>query len=162
MVKATDEQILASARGRIRELHEAAPDSIGDRFCFQAISCTGGGREILFQCKTLDWMRNAFGTLHGGMCAAVVDQAMGFAAYCVKPGEGITPTVQMQVEYHSPLSPGKDIFVRVQVVSTGKTLMHLAAQAWQADREEQLCLSATGLYFYKPMKADPPEPKKFC
>ena len=152
MVMTADERMLAAVRERIRELHAFAPDSIGDRLEFRVISCSGGGGECLFECRTSDWMRNAFGTLHGGMCATVMDQAMGFVAYCVKPGEGITPTVQMQVEYHSPLIPGKSIFVRVQVVSAGKTLIHMAAQAWQTDREDTLCLSATGLYFYKPIK----------
>ena len=155
MFQATDEQMLSAVRGRIRQLHEYAPDSIGDRMNYQLLSCTGGGREYLFQCQTFDWMRNAPGTLHGGMCATVVDQAMGFIAYCIKPGEGIAPTVQMQVEYHCPLIPGKEGLVRVQVVSAGKTLMHLSAQAYQADQPDRLCLSATGLYFYKPMKMEP-------
>lgn len=155
MFQATDEQMLASVRDRIRQLHEYAPDSIGDRMDYQLISCTGGGREYFFQCRTFDWMRNAPGTLHGGMCATVVDQAMGFVAYCIKPGEGIAPTVQMQVEYHRPLIPGKEVLVRVQVVSAGKTLMHLSAQAYQADQPDALCLSATGLYYYKPMKMEP-------
>ena len=155
MFQATDEQMLAAVRERIRQLHEYAPDSIGDRMDYQLISCTGGGWEYLFRCRTFDWMRNAPGTLHGGMCATVVDQAMGFVAYCIKPGEGIAPTVQMQVEYHRPLIPGKDVLVRVQVVSAGKTLMHLAAQAYQADQQDALCLSATGLYFYKPMRMEP-------
>ena len=149
MFQATDEQMLASVRDRIRQLHEYAPDSIGDRMGYQLISCTGGGREYFFQCRTFDWMRNAPGTLHGGMCAT------GFVAYCIKPGEGIAPTVQMQVEYHRPLIPGKEVLVRVQVVSAGKTLMHLSSQAYQADQPDALCLSATGLYFYKPMKMEP-------
>ena len=54
----------------------------------------------------------------------------------------------MQVEYHRPLIPGKEVLVRVQVVSAGKTLMHLSSQAYQADQPDAICLSATGLYFY--------------
>ena len=42
MFQATDEQMLASVRDRIRQLHEYAPDSIGDRMGYQLISCTGG------------------------------------------------------------------------------------------------------------------------
>ena len=43
MFRAADEQMLASVRDTIRQLHESAPDSIGDRRAFQLISCTGGG-----------------------------------------------------------------------------------------------------------------------
>lgn len=154
MFQATDEKMLAAVGYRIRQLHECAPDSIGDRMNYRLLSCTGGGREYLFSCRTFDWMRNGPGTLHGGMCATVMDQAMGFVAYCIKPGEGIAPTVEMHMEYHRPLVPGKEVHVRVQVVSAGKTLMHLAAQAYQADQPDRLCLSATGLYCYKPIKAD--------
>ena len=43
MFQAADEQMLVSVRDRIRQLHESAPDSIGDRMSYQLISCTGGG-----------------------------------------------------------------------------------------------------------------------
>ena len=156
------EEMLKIVRERIRELHAVAPGSIGDQMQYELLSCTGGGREYLFRCRTFDWMRNGPGTLHGGMCATVVDQAMGFVAYCVKPGEGIAPTVQMQVEYHRPLIPGKDVQIQVKVVAVGKTLMHLSAEAYVQERPEKLCLSATAIYFYQPLRAgtEPGFPKK--
>lgn len=116
---------------------------------YRLVSCDPEAGEYTLSCKTFEWMRNFQGTLHGGLCATVVDQAMGFIAYCVKPGEGISPTVQLQVNYHRPLIPGEDVLVRVRVVSVSKRLMHLSAEASLASAPEKICITSTGMYFYK-------------
>lgn len=134
---------------RIAQLHEIAPGSIGDMMNYRVLECCGKTGECLLECDTFPWMRNAQGTLHGGMCATVVDQAMGFVAYCVKAGEGLAPTVQMQVEYHRPLLPGSSAMIRVRVVSESKSLMHLSAEVYQSTAPDKLCLTASGVYFYK-------------
>ncbi len=132
---------------RIAELHEIAPGSIGDQMGYEVLEA--GEDHILLRCRTFDWMRNGPGTLHGGMCATVVDQAMGFVAYCIKPGEGTAPTVQMQVEYHRPLIPGESVMVDVEVVSQTKSLMHLSSRAALESAREKVCLTASATYFYK-------------
>lgn len=149
-VSKSNGEIPALVRSRIAALHKIAPDSIGDRMAFQLLDCDAAAGEYTLTCRTESWMRNAAGTLHGGMCAAVVDQAMGFLAYCVKPGEGQAPTVQLQVSYHRPLIPGEDVIVRVKVVSVTRSLMHLSAEASLVSSPERVCVSATAIYFYKP------------
>lgn len=139
-------------KDRIALLEKVVPGSIGDLMKFHLISCDPDGGEYTLGCSTGEWMRNVAGTLHGGMCATIVDQAMGFIAYCVKPGEGIAPTVQMQVSYHRPLIPGKDVIVRVHVASVTKSLMHLSAQAALAEAPDRICLTSSGVYFYKPLE----------
>ena len=137
-------------KDRIQLVHDQIPGSIGDLMKFHLISCDPDAGVYTLGCSTGEWMRNVAGTLHGGMCATIVDQAMGFIAYCVKPGEGIAPTVQMQVSYHRPLIPGKDVIVRVKVLSVTRSLMHLTAEAFLAEEPEKVCLTSTGIYFYKP------------
>lgn len=136
-------------QGLIQSLHEQAEGSIGDIFRFRLISCDENGKEIVFQCSTERWMANAYGTLHGGMSAAIMDQAMGFAAFTSISGEGITPTVQMQQSYHYPLIPGKTVIVRVHIVSSSRSLLHLSAELFQEDCPERLCVSGTSVYFKK-------------
>ena len=92
-------------------------------------------------------------TLHGGMCAAVLDQAMGVVAYSLKTEDGTCPTVQMEVEYHRPLIPGEGILVKVRVISMTKSLINLTAEAFRASRQDKICLSGSGIFFRKP--ADP-------
>jgi len=134
---------------RIAQLHAVAPGSIGDLMEYRLIRWDDDLRVYTFTCKTFDWMRNGPGTLHGGMCATVIDQAMGFVAYCAKPGEGIAPTVSMQVSYHRPLIPGQDVIVTVRVLSLTKSLMHFTAEAALNHAPQKLCLSGSATYFYK-------------
>lgn len=150
---AEDISMKETVRNRIALLHEVVPGSIGDQMQFQLVDCDPDRGVYTLSCKTFDWMRNVAGTLHGGMCATIVDQAMGFIAYCVKPGEGIAPTVQLQVTYHRPLIPGEDVLVKIRVISVTKSLMHLAAEASLAGSPDRVCLTSTASYFYKPSPA---------
>lgn len=140
-------------RDRLALVREVVPGSIGDLMEFQLLDCDPEAGEYRLGCKTAPWMRNVAGTLHGGMCATIVDQAMGFIAYCVKPGEGTAPTIQMQVSYHRPLIPGEDVIVKVKVVSVTRSLMNLTAEAALAESPDRVCLTASGTYFYKPSRA---------
>jgi acyl-coenzyme A thioesterase PaaI-like protein len=134
---------------RIAELHAVAPGSIGDQMHYRLVRWDDEAREYVFSCRTFDWMRNGPGTLHGGMCATVIDQAMGFVAYCAKPGEGIAPTVSMQTSYHRALIPGQDVIVTVRMLSRTRSFMHFTAEAAQESAPEKLCLSGSATYFYK-------------
>lgn len=134
---------------RLGQLHSAVPGSIGDMLQLELTAADPAAGIYDLRCKTMDWMRNIAGTLHGGMCATLVDQAMGCVAYCAKPGEGAAPTVEMNVSYHRPLIPGEDVLIRVQLVSVTRNLMHLRSEAYCAAQPDKLCISATGVYFYK-------------
>lgn len=150
-MQALREDIEQIVRERLGEIGTQAPGSIGDLMDYQLLECDPSAGIFLMRCKTAPWMRNIPGTLHGGICATVMDQAMGFVAYCVKPGEGIAPTVELNVHYHRSLIPGEDVLVRVEVMSVTKSLMHLSAQAFQASAPDKLCLTADALNFYKPL-----------
>lgn len=145
-----ESKLAAAVRNRIAQLHEIAPGSIGDQMAYEVLE-SDGEDKVRLRCQTYDWMRNGPGTLHGGMCATVVDQAMGFVAYCIKPGEGIAPTVQMQVEYHRSLIPVQSVVMDVSVVSQTRSLMHLRCEAYQENNPEKVCLTASATYFYKPL-----------
>lgn len=136
-------------KARLAAIHVHAPGSIGAQMNYSLVDCDDTVREYTLLCHTFDWMRNIPGTLHGGMCATVVDQAMGFVAYCLKTGEGTAPTVQMSVEYHRPLIPGEDVIVRVKVVAQTRSLMRLSAEAAQASAPERVCLTSSATYFNK-------------
>ena len=136
-------------RARLASIHSLAPGSIGDQMQYELLDCNPEAGEYTLLCKTFPWMRNIPGTLHGGMCATVVDQAMGFIAHCVKRGNGTAPTVELQVSYHRPLNPGEDVVTRIHVVSVTRTLMRLSCEAFQAGKPDKVCLTATATYFNK-------------
>ena len=138
-----------AVRARLAAIHELAPGSIGDQMQYELVDCDPDAGLYTLRCKTFPWMRNIPGTLHGGMCATVVDQAMGFIAYCLKRGEGTAPTVQMQVNYHRPLIPGEDVVIRIRVISVTRSLMTLNAEAALASSPDRICLTSSAIYFNK-------------
>ena len=143
------EQMEQIVRDRLAAIHTLAPGSIGAQMNYELIDCDAEAGEYTLLCRTFDWMRNIPGTLHGGMCATVVDQAMGFIAHCVKRGEGTAPTIEMTVSYHRPLVPGEDVVTKIKVVSVTRSLMRLSCEAYQAGKPGKVCLTATATYFNK-------------
>ena len=49
----------------IGQVHQRAPESIGDLLRFQVDSCDPEAGEYRLLASTEGWMRNAFGSLHG-------------------------------------------------------------------------------------------------
>ena len=139
-------------RARIAELSVIAPDSIGAQMCYEVLHFDPVQKEITMRCRTFGWMRNGFGSLHGGMCATVVDQAMGFVAHCCKMDDGTAPTVQLSVDYHRPLVPGEDVLVKVKVISVSRNLMRFTSEAYQASNPDKLCMTGSSIFFNKPAK----------
>ena len=141
-----------SVQNSIAGLHRKAPGSIGDRMDFRVLSEDREAGEYTLQCRTEPWMRNALGTLHGGMCATVVDQAMGFVAYSYMTGQGTAPTIQMSVNYHRPLVPGEDVAVKVRVASMTRSLITMTFEAFQAGKPEKVCMTGSATSFLKTAK----------
>lgn len=137
-------------RSRLQQLHDDGAETIGDMLNLQLVMLEPEQGEVLLRCATAPWMRNLAGTLHGGLCATVVDQAMGCVAWCAKPGEGVVATISLQLNYHRPLIPGEDVLVRIRVMSVTKSLIQLSCEACVASAPEKLCLSGGGTFFYKP------------
>ena len=140
----------ALLRRRIAQVSEFAPGSIGDILHFELLECDPEAGDYILSCRTEAWMRNPAGTLHGGLCATVLDQAMGLIPYCLKTEDGTAPAVQLSVNYHRPLIPGTEVLVKVHVVSVTRSLITLSAEARPKEKPEKLCLSGTGLYLWKP------------
>lgn len=137
---------------RLAQLHELAPESAGDLLRLQPLEYDPNRQEVLFSGKTEVWMRNPQGILHGGISAMIADQAMGTLAFCVKPGEGIAPAIELHVNYHRPLIPGEGVLMRVRLIAQTKTLIHSSAELYRESAPEKLCVTASGTYFFKPSK----------
>lgn len=137
-------------RACLDRLHADAPDAVGDRFSFRLIDCCAADCSYTLCASTAEWMRNLNHTLHGGMGAAIVDQAMGCAAYCAMGAHGIAPTVQLQVNYLRAIPVGEDVYVRMRVVSVTRHLIHVVSEAWIGADENRTCLTADATYFCRP------------
>ena len=144
-----EQRVLAhpSVTASIEGLHRKAPGSIGDQMEFRVLEEDRERGVYTLRCKTFDWMRNALGTLHGGMGATVVDQAMGFVAYSYMTGPGTAPTIQMQLNYHRPMVAGEDAIVRVRVISVTRTLISMTCEAAMASDPDRICITSSATSF---------------
>lgn len=135
-------------KDRLQILDELAPGAIGSMLRLEAMRYEEDTGVYVLKARTEPWMRNTNGTLHGGLCATIADQAMGTVAYGYRPGDGIAPTITMQTEYHRPLIPGEDVICRVRMVSVTRTLLRAAAELYRESAPQKLCISASATFFY--------------
>ena len=67
----------------IRQEQESGPDSIGALLDARLLRMEG--ESYVFQCRTFPWMRNGFGTLHGGLSSTIQELLMS-AEYIMSEG----------------------------------------------------------------------------
>ena len=133
----------------INRIHVRNHGSIGDMLKFQVVSCDEEKDDYVLRCQTESWMCNHYGTLHGGICATILDQAMGMVCCCLKKGVGTSTTVQLEADYHRPILPGEDILVRVHVISVTRSLVNMTAELVQMSRQDKISVSGSAIFFYK-------------
>lgn len=137
---------------RLETIRSEGKDTIGDMLQLQLVSCDTQKGEFLIRGKTDAWMRNLAGTLHGGICATFVDQCLGLVAYCLKEGQGVTPTLDMTLHYHRPPMPGEDVLVCIRLVSMTKSIIHMGAEVCMASNPGRICISGSGTSYFKERK----------
>lgn len=74
-----------------------------------------------------DALTNRFGAMHGGMTAAMMDDAMSLAAGVSAQWGEITPTLEMKVSYLAQATPGQRLIAEARTVRRGKTVIFLEA-----------------------------------
>lgn len=132
---------------RMEWIQRAGDGTIGGAFRLQLQSGNDEAKEYTFLARTEDWMRNVIGTLHGGSCAALADQAMGCVANCLLENESHAPTSQLQINFHRPLFAGDAMLVIVRVVNISRSMLHMAAEIYAVKDPERLCVSSSAIFF---------------
>lgn len=140
--------MIEAVRERLKQLDEIAPGAIGSMLRLEALSYEEATGEYVLRAHTEPWMRNAHGTLHGGLCVTIADQAMGTVAYGYRPGDGIAPTITLTTDYHRPLIPGENVICRVKMASVTRTLLRATARLYRESAPDKLCVSAGATFFY--------------
>ena len=138
------------ASRRLDFLQTQLPDTISSMIRLELVRCDEAANDYVIKGHPAPWMVNFHGTLHGGMCATFVDQAMGHMAFCMKPGPGTTATIDMNIKYHRPLLCDDEIIIHVHKISQTKSLISMSCEAYRASSPEKVCITASATYFYKP------------
>ena len=124
-------------------------DNIEDWMALKLISCDPEKNEYLISANTAAWMRNAVDHVHGGICTAFLDQAMGCVCHCQKPSAEVAPTIEMNLSFHRPVKIDSSILIKVQVLSVTRHLIRMAGQIVMADAPEKICVSSTATFYCK-------------
>lgn len=133
----------------LAQLHENAPGTIGDMLHYTVASCDAENGDYVMYVDTEPWMRNAFGSLHGGIISTAMDQGMGMLATCLMDGKALTPTIQLNLTFHHPLLATNRMLLKIHVEAHTRTMLHLRAEARNEQEPDKLCASATGIFYIK-------------
>ena len=94
----------------------------------QPLACDfeAGTTAIAFRIQP--WQRNPYGDAHGGAIASMFDTAMGFTAFWISDGSWTT-TVDLMINYLSPMPAGEEMVVYSQAKKAGRSLIRVTAEA---------------------------------
>ncbi|MFD2601668.1 PaaI family thioesterase [Flavobacterium suzhouense] len=100
--------------------------------------------NLRFQYTVRKEMTNPFRTLHGGVTAAIIDDAIG--ATLISYGEPFFyVSVNLVIDYLSAAVEGDIIIAETKVVKKGKQLVNAECELWNADRSRLIARGYTNL-----------------
>ena len=124
-------------------------DNIEDWLGLKLERCDEATGRYVARARTESWMRNAVGHVHGGICTAFLDQAMGCVCHCQKESAEIAPTIEMNLSFHRPVLLDSGILLKIQVLSVTRHLIRMAGQIVMENTPDKVCVSATATFYCK-------------
>lgn len=89
-------------------------------------------------------MANPFGTLHGGVTAAIIDDAIG--ATLIAYGEAVFHvTINLVVDYFAAAHVGDVIITQTKVIKKGSQIVNAQCEVWNETRTKLLAKGYTNL-----------------
>lgn len=113
----------------------------------QVIACDYEARTLELVFEIQNWMRNPKNILHGGFAAMMLDSTMGILSRCFARGEGITPTVAMEVSYLLPIPVGTRLHIRARAAHAGRAINNILAEGWVEGAPGKLVVTASGAFY---------------
>ena len=90
--------------------------------------------------------------ISGGAITALLDMCSGFCATTVLDPIGLTPTIDLRIDYLRTPKPNRTIYAEVEVVRTTEHVIFTRGVAWQ-DKEHPLVLSS-GNFMNMPLETN--------
>lgn len=84
------------------------------------------------------------GVLHGGALASLMDSAMGAAVWSLNMPRARGVTVEMKINYTSPVMPGDEVEAEARVINNGNTLSVCTVEV--KNREDRLVSFGTATF----------------
>jgi acyl-coenzyme A thioesterase 13 len=100
--------------------------------------------SLTFQHTIRKEMTNPFGTLHGGITAAIIDDAIG--ATLISYGEAyFYVSVNLVIDYLSAAREGDVVLADTAIIKKGNQLVNAQCEVWNADRTRLIAKGYTNL-----------------
>lgn len=100
--------------------------------------------SIVFEYTIRKEMTNPFGTLHGGVTAAIIDDAIG--ATLISYGEPyFYVSVNLAVDYLSSAREGDIILAQTTIIKKGRQIVNAQCDIWNSDRSRLIAKGYTNL-----------------
>lgn len=100
--------------------------------------------SLSFQHTIRKEMTNPFGTLHGGITAAIIDDAIG--ATLISYGEPyFYVSVNLVIDYLSAAREGDIVIADTAIIKKGSQVVNAQCEVWNADRTRLIAKGYTNL-----------------
>ncbi|MEL1245570.1 PaaI family thioesterase [Flavobacterium sp. DGU11] len=100
--------------------------------------------SLTFEYTVRKEMTNPFGTLHGGVTAAMIDDAIG--ATLISYGEPyFYMSINLIVDYFSPAREGDVVIAKTDILKKGSQISNAQCEIWNKDRTKLIAKGYTNL-----------------
>ncbi len=100
--------------------------------------------HLVFEYKVREEMTNPFGTLHGGVTAAMIDDAIG-ATLIAYEEPVFYVSINLNIDYFANAKAGETIIAETSVNKKGNTVVNAQCEIWNADKTRLLAKGYTNL-----------------
>lgn len=77
------------------------------------------------------------GVVHGGAITALLDTCCGMACATMLEDVGLTPTMDLRIDYMGIAKPGVDIYARADVYRSSQSVLFSRAKAYHKGQEDR-------------------------
>jgi len=89
-------------------------------------------------------MTNPMHILHGGITAAIIDDAIGAAVYSLNNSHAYT-TVNLNVDYFSPAKEGDELIAQTSITKKGRQIINAECMVWNSDKSRLIAKGNSNL-----------------
>ncbi|MGB5821181.1 MAG: PaaI family thioesterase [Saonia sp.] len=89
-------------------------------------------------------MTNPMQTLHGGITAAIMDDALGAAVFSLGNTHLYT-TINLNVDYFSTAKEGDTVIAKTSVIKRGTLIINVQCEIWNADKTRMIAKGYSNL-----------------
>ena len=128
----------------LNNIKNGSRDCLNQRFFYELVDCSFEEQWMTLRYHTEDWMLNPGGVVHGGIICTIFDISMGTTSLAL--GGIYNPTVNLSVNFLSPMPNHERILLHCSCDRLGKTLSHLTARA-VIETSGAVCATASAVFY---------------